>query len=219
MSESIFNQIVDEKKTKVSAFKKQKIRKKIIRRVLSITAWVISAVLLFLCANNVYQQFINRDKYLGFFGTGYAVVESPSMTPTLNVNDMIMYKEAILSELSAGDIVIYKRPKTDGTEDLIVHRLVAIKDGYAITKGDANAQEDEPFDQHNIIGKFTNSIGGIGLIIKFLASPAASFSLIALIIAVTVLRIWLYLKARKKLLNSISDNEDSKEAIITFFDI
>lgn len=214
------NQIIPESNTKISKFKKKKIAKKILSIIFSIIAWLFSIILLFLCVNNIYQK-SNKEKYVGFFNIGNAVVESPSMTPTLKVNDLILYKSVDdISTLKENDIIIYTRlnEKTNKT-DLIVHRLVSISDGFAITKGDNNAQPDTPFEASNIVGIYFRHFKGVGAIIKFLATPFASIALIVLIIIFIAIRILLYTKKRKKIVKSITDNSESQEAILSFFNI
>ena len=58
--------------------------------------------------------------------------------------------------------IAYKRSYSDNyipsergglTYELIVHRLIKIENGYLYTKGDANAQEDEPSPINTYYGK------------------------------------------------------------------
>ena len=214
MSDLVVAETIEEKKKKKSAFMKKKARKKAVRACFSALAWIICAILLFLCANNIYQQVINKDNYVGFFNIGNAVVESGSMQPTFYADDMIIYKKANLETLKEGDIVVYKRG-----DDLIVHRIVSIADGYVTTKGDNNSVADEPFEKNNVIGVYIKHFSNIGVVVKFLASPIATFALLGLIVLITFIRLAFYFRNRKKLLRSISDNIESQNAIVSFFDL
>jgi len=65
------------------------------------------------------------------------VVVSESMVPTLNIGDIIVVKGE--DNYSINDIVVYRSPLY---RKPIVHRIIAIKDGHYITKGDHNAFPD-----------------------------------------------------------------------------
>ena len=76
-------------------------------------------------------------------------VASGSMTPTLNVGDLMVVKGVVASEINAapkpdGTIVVFHKP--NNLDELIVHRVVAeVEDNetwYFQTKGDHNTIED-----------------------------------------------------------------------------
>ena len=108
------------------------------------------------------------------FGTGMAVVLSGSMEPTLEVNDVIIVREA--DRYDAGDIVVYQSGRT-----LIVHRIIA-KDGETIiTQGDANHAADAPIEMRAIKGKVIARIPWLGAVVNVLKTPAGI--LIVLVVA------------------------------------
>ncbi len=99
------------------------------------------------------------------FGTGAAVVLSGSMEPALQVNDLIIVREADSYEV--GDIVVYQSGKS-----LIVHRIIE-KDGERIiTQGDANNVADAPIETYAVKGKMIARIPAAGQIVKALKTPA-----------------------------------------------
>lgn len=61
------------------------------------------------------------------------VVVSESMVPNLSVGDIIIVRGQDAYELS--DIVVYRTPSYSKP---IVHRIIGVKNGYYITKGDHN---------------------------------------------------------------------------------
>lgn len=108
------------------------------------------------------------------FGTGMAVVLSGSMEPTLEVNDVIIVREA--DRYDAGDIVVYQSGRT-----LIVHRII-VKDGETIiTQGDANHAADAPIEMRAIKGKVIARIPWLGAVVNVLKTPAGI--LIVLVVA------------------------------------
>jgi len=65
------------------------------------------------------------------------VVVSESMTPTLNVGDIIIVRGE--ASYKVHDIIVYHTPLYSKP---IVHRIIGIKNGYFITKGDHNQFSD-----------------------------------------------------------------------------
>lgn len=88
------------------------------------------------------------DKPLPMIGDrGFAIVQSGSMSPTLEVNDMIFFKAQEKYEL--GDIIVFKEG-----DRRTVHRIVGFKDGKIITKGDFNNTKDEELrPKEDVIGR------------------------------------------------------------------
>ncbi len=105
------------------------------------------------------------------FGYGSAVVLSGSMEPELSVNDIIIVHED--DSYKIGDVVVYQK----GSE-LIVHRIIDIKDDIITTKGDANNTADEPISKKNIKGTVVLTIPFLGVIVNFLKSTIGVIILI-----------------------------------------
>ena len=73
-------------------------------------------------------------------GYGQAVVLSGSMSPAIEVNDLLIIKKC--DTYKKGDIITF----VDYTNDLVTHRIVAISEEEVLTKGDANNITDKPFE-------------------------------------------------------------------------
>src|SRR6266849_2665082 len=96
------------------------------------------------------------------FGTAnpFYVVSSGSMTPAINVYDIILVKENIpFDDIKVGDVIAFKSPTTN---ELIVHRVAQILDQNPLeirTKGDANQDSipgiDMPITSSNYFGMVT----------------------------------------------------------------
>lgn len=104
------------------------------------------------------------------FGIGMAVVLSGSMSPTLEVNDLVIVQERDLYE--TGDIVVYQ----SGTE-LIVHRIIAQEENRIVAQGDANNVPDEPIDVSAVKGAVTGRIPFVGAVVNILKRPVAGILL------------------------------------------
>lgn len=80
------------------------------------------------------------------FGFRIYRIVSGSMSPTININDIVIIKSQ--DNYKIGDIVTYKIDN-----EFITHRIILVEDNYVITKGDANNVCDDKIDKKNIIGK------------------------------------------------------------------
>lgn len=117
---------------------------KVIRRIVSILAWICYAVILL-------YLFVSAPAVLGYKPV---VVLSPSMEPTLPVGSVAYYKAVPFDDINVGDIITYQ-PLT-GENTLITH-TVTVKNSMTatfVTKGDANATEDPgAVSYDNVAGK------------------------------------------------------------------
>jgi signal peptidase len=81
------------------------------------------------------------------FGYHRYVITGGSMTGTYDRGSIVFDKEVPVSDLEAGDVITYSPPSSTGTDGLITHRIISVKDdakgGVSYrTKGDANPQAD-----------------------------------------------------------------------------
>ena len=210
------NKLLRQKKK--SSFRRRKEWQQRLAVSANILMWVCSVFLFVFCLSNLYQQVLNEENAVGFFDVGNAVVVSESMVPVLEKNDFIVYKATEIEKLSPEDIVVYKRPVADG-HILIVHRLLAITDGYAITKGDNNVVQDEPFEASNIVGKVVFTIPQLGALMESLSSVMGIATLVALFIILTVSQ-FIYRKLTYQAwLKKLAVNKDERKAIKMFLDM
>jgi len=92
---------------------------------------------------------------LGLFPT---VAISGSMRPTIEVGDIAIIVKTPVERIRPGDIIQYATP-----EGMVLHRVIDIKDGYFITKGDACSTPDpEPVHPLNVRGKLIAIIPKLG---------------------------------------------------------
>lgn len=99
------------------------------------------------------------------FGWGSAVMLLGSMEPELPVGALLVIHREKSYEV--GEIVTYE----DEDENLVTHRLAALVNGKAVTKGDANNTEDSPFPVSKICGKVQAVLPGVGGTILWLKTP------------------------------------------------
>jgi hypothetical protein len=69
------------------------------------------------------------------------------MRPSLWPGDEIAVRRQSAAGLSAGQVVLGYR-----NQAFVAHRVVAIRDGAVVTRGDALAYEDAPFREDEVLG-------------------------------------------------------------------
>lgn len=206
------------KKKKKSTFLRKKEFRHRAGLLANIIMWVVSLTLFVFCLSNLYQQILNKDNAVGFFNTGNAIVVSESMVPVLEKNDFIVYKTTPIEQLRQDDIVVYKREVADG-HILIVHRLIAITDGYAVTKGDNNSVQDDPFDAENIVGKVVFTVPQLGVILDSLTSVAGLAVIFLLFVVITTLQ-FVYRKfSYNQWLKQLASNKEERQAVQLFLEM
>ena len=98
------------------------------------------------------------------FGYGASVVMSGSMQPTLQVNDVIIFRRE--ADYEVGDVVVWQQRGMP-----VVHRLIA-RDGSSVTtRGDANNAPDSPVSASDIRGRVIGRVAGAGTMVNFFKSP------------------------------------------------
>ena len=109
------------------------------------------------------------------FGIGSSVVLSPSMEPTLHVNDLVFIKKATTFDVK--DIVVYQAGST-----LVIHRIIEKNDENltVITKGDNNDADDGEIPLEAIKGKMFFRIPYAGVVFKALKSLPGTIIILAL---------------------------------------
>jgi len=90
---------------------------------------------------------------VGAFPIRPVLVGSGSMSPKIEVADVVIVAKSSASSIKVGDVIEFRTPKEN-----IMHRVVAIQGTgeteVFITKGDANdAPDDDPVMAGNVVGK------------------------------------------------------------------
>jgi signal peptidase len=208
------------KETKIlTEFEKKKKRQKGFCNFVSAIVWLVGLFLFTLCCSNLYQQLFNPTGYTGFFGIGEAVVVSNSMEPKINVDDLIFYREIDTSEIVKGDVVVYQKKNGNDETILVVHEVIQIGDGYAITKGINNEIADDAIETSDIVGKYIFKVPGIGVVLSLFSTIWAPIIIAAIFTLIFIIRLIIYFAKRKKTIKHISSNVETREAINYFFDI
>jgi signal peptidase len=114
-------------------------------------------------------------------GVRFDTILSGSMTPSINVGDLIIVAPHSAGDLEVGDIIVFHSP-FGGT--LVCHRIIAIEEtGDTLvfhTKGDNN-EDPDPFtiQSDSIVGKVQLSVPLMGYAIQWLRGPFGLLAIIA----------------------------------------
>ena len=119
---------------------------------------------------------VKNGNYKSPFLSAY-VIASPSMLPTIRVNDAVIIKRVNNDNLDVGDIITFKNDDLNVNGYTITHRIVGkemTSDGDFVyyTKGDNNVSEDRGIvKEEDIYGKVVLKIPKIGFVQNFLTKP------------------------------------------------
>lgn len=119
----------------------------------------------------------------GFLGFESFVVTTGSMQPTIPIGALAVVSPVKVEQLSAGDIITYRRPSDPDT--IVLQRLLNV-DAEAADKLNLQTRGDaEPTsEQVNVLprvtlGRVMYAIPGIGLLVDFLNQPLGKILLLA----------------------------------------
>ena len=128
----------------------------------------------------MYQVKIQKKDYANLFGYSLFEVATGSMSPTIEVGDVVITK--LTKEVNENDIIVYM----DG-KNIITHRLIEKNGNKIITRGDANNSEDKPIEEKMIIGEVVKIIPQLGTWQQILSSPEILVLIIILILILSVI--------------------------------
>ena len=140
---------------------------------------VLVSIIIIIGIYYIVQIKVLKNSYANLFGYTFFEVATGSMSPTINVGDVVIVH--LTKEVSENDIIVYKEG-----ENFITHRLIKKEEGKIITKGDANNSEDRAIQEADILGKVVKIIPQIGNWRKAILSPEV-IGLIAILIILLVI--------------------------------
>ena len=160
---------------------------KALKRVGNIAVSILLWIIILLAALYAFTVMATKDNQSVSSVLGYTpmVVQSDSMAPTFEKDDLIFVKKCDTSKLEVGDIICF-HTIIDNQYALNTHRIADIAEESGMrsytTVGDNN---NGVTDQHiisdgDIVGKYVGHIGSAGKIINFLSSSAGFLIVIVL---------------------------------------
>ncbi len=131
----------------------------------------------------MYQVKIQKKEYANLFGYSLFEVATGSMSPTIEIGDVVIVK--ITKEVNVNDIIVY----IDG-ENIITHRLIEKQQENMITRGDANNSEDKPIENNMVIGQVIKIIPQLGTWQDILSSPEVLLLIVILIVILSIIYVY-----------------------------
>lgn len=180
---------------------------------------IFYAVVIFLAGYLLVDAFA-ADKTVQVFGFKAYVVKTPSMVPTLNVNDAVIVTKVDVDKIDQGDIITFKAYLPDlGSEAYVTHYV-----GEVIGEGEdkifkTHGEGDEEFDVwvnsdgssdevtvDDIIGTYGFKISKAGNFFKIIQDPVMVGLLVVngLLIAIIIK----YYKSTKK--TEVKNNDEEQ---------
>lgn len=142
-------------------------------------------VILLFVAIIVIISFIQIDiqgkEYCNIFGYSIFQIETGSMSPELEIEDIIIVKLGN-DNLNVNDIITFRQD-----ENLVTHRIMKIEDKLITTKGDGNNSEDEPITKENVIAKTVKTFNEVAIWKKVFAEPRVLISIIITVVLLVLL--------------------------------
>lgn len=168
---------LERKKNRIEKIKKAK---KMIRSISWKAMTLIILLLVIIIVNIVSLTTQKSGKPFTIFGFYMVMIESNSMEPAIQVNDVVILEK--LDVYQPGEVITYM-----DHGDLITHRIQGITENGYLTKGDANISSDQTIvSSENVIGKVIKVNSFLGLLIQVLLSPYIFGFIIAVLIIYAV---------------------------------
>ncbi len=142
--------------------------KKIIKIIAKIIGNIVLSILVMVILIMLYcyyQVDIQKKEYVNLFGYSFFEVISGSMSPTIEIQDLVIVK-ITKDDLNEDDIITYIKD-----DNVITHRIIAKNDDTYICKGDNNNTTDTAIKSDIIIGKVVKIIPGVGTFKDTLLTP------------------------------------------------
>lgn len=157
-------------------------RKSFFKTILKFCETVIGILIILICAMILIQRVSNNHKSL--FGYRLFRVETGSMIPKYNINDVLLVKEVDPEDIVVGDDVTYIGNKAPHKGMIITHQVIE-KNSEGdklkfITKGIANGSADPEITEDQIIGEVLMEVAILSLITNMLTNIYTLYFLIVL---------------------------------------
>lgn len=157
---------VTEGTASVPAVKTKRVRK-IFNMVLYGVLFAVLAFLIVVLVWIIVDKITNKSPVTRVFGYSFLVVETGSMSGTIEEGDLVIITKA--EEYKVGDIITFL---PEGDKIPTTHRIVRIVGDNFFTRGDANgnAEDPRPVTYENILGKVVSTVPKVGLFFRWFAT-------------------------------------------------
>ena len=157
-------------------------RKGALKKIWSLLEGIITILIVVTCLIIITQRLSdNEDSFMGY---RLFKVETGSMIPKYNINDVILVTEKEPKDIKEGDDLVYVGLDGEYAGRIITHQVVRVeKKGVEVafyTKGLANNAEDPVVHAEQVIGVVKTKIQTLTIITNILLNPYSLYFLIVL---------------------------------------
>lgn len=144
-----------------------------VKKILSVICTVLTVIIIVLAAIVVINMLYCRakNKPVSFFGTSFAIVQTPSMEPYIMTGDLIVFHSCSYDDIEVGDYIVFVADDDFGKMkgQSIVHAVKEITENGIVTQGLNNENQDEGFrEASEILGICTFNSAGWGKVFSFI---------------------------------------------------
>jgi signal peptidase len=155
------------------------------------TEYIILGVMIFLI---VITGLTNIGPHLGFLISG---IGSGSMSPALDIGDLVVAHRVPANELAVGDIIVFRT--ANNSENYICHRIIEVQTSPVLqftTQGDnSNVADSSPVRAGDIIGRVgfhMPELGYVAQVLKNIIGLILCLIIPALLLIIILVRYLLY---------------------------
>jgi len=147
-----------------------------INSLLNVIIVLIIILLIIVIISSLISRKNNGSNTVHFFNYSIYRVSSSSMIPELKVGDLILIRKQ--GSYNIGDIITFRTK-----EGLFTHRIVDLRDGKIITRGDANNTNDKELDINMIEGKVIKNLVFMSWLYKKLSNKYITIPLFIILLS------------------------------------
>ena len=148
----------------------KKTAEKVVQIIVNVLLTITTIAIVF-SIYGLFQLKVQNKKYFNLFGyTAFSVVTG-SMSPTLEIGDVIIVK--VDDDIKKDDIITYYKD-----DNFITHRVIEIRGDDIVTRGDSNNSTDSPVTRDMIVGKVVHTFSQAGSFVDILLTPKIFISIV-----------------------------------------
>ncbi len=187
----------------------------IISLILKLIETILTILVVAICVLIITQRVTNNE--YGLLGYRLFKIETGSMIPKYNINDVILVKEVDTDTIEIEDSVVYRGNVGELNGRIITHKVVDIKENdgkkFFYTKGIANTTMDPKVSESQILGVVVTKLFFLSLITGFLTNVYSLYFFVILPASVYVVFVLIHSgeKRERRIQAKIRERQELKE--------
>lgn len=187
----------------------------IISLILKLIETILTILVVAICVLIITQRLTNNE--YGLLGYRLFKIETGSMIPKYNINEVILVKEIDTDSIEIEDDVVYRGNVGELNGRIITHKVVDIKEEndkkFFYTKGIANTTMDPKVSESQILGVVVTKLFFLSKITGFLSNIYTLYFFIILPASVYIVFVLIHSgeKRERKIQAKIREKQEIKE--------